>query len=543
MKNKMRKNNLLIATCIFFSLMLFGAMALQAQSWQPQLNSLNRSLQTYDNGSYGHLEVKDGTVYLHLKSGVIVWFRMEDIQDAEMNSDIGIKFRCKSKGCVTAGFEKTVGFDKYDFYGFFSSTSRNHSELATLFNNFKNAYLKNPVAATSATSTKTPSDSTAKGSTAPYAQLAGLWNITTKDHRTGSASNAQMEIRAADGKLEAWRVVNGKADIKYTNFNVFKDGNDISYTFELNVTSLKVEGVGKVSNSLAGMTGSQIMSMNGIQFSGDWTATKAGAPSSNTTAATKIQPTTTTASQAQELKPFFDYNKLTFGYKDTKGNVVIQPKYNEAHYFSEGLAAVNIGQDKNGLGGKWGFIDVNGKEVVPIIYNYVYDFKDGKVNVELNGRKFYIDKTGKEIDDKGNTAVQPKKYDYTENFFEGLATVKLNGKWGYIDKAGKEVIPLKYDTTRDFSEGLAAVKLNGKWGFIDRAGKEVIPFKYDAVYFQFSEGFAAVKLSGKWGFIDNTGKEVITAKYESAELFKNGKAKVTLNGREFYIDKTGKEIK
>lgn len=34
-----------------------------------------------------------------------------------------------------------------------------------------------------------------------------------------------------------------------------------------------------------------------------------------------------TALQAQDLKPFYD-NNGKFGYKDTKGKVVIPPKYN-----------------------------------------------------------------------------------------------------------------------------------------------------------------------------------------------------------------------
>lgn len=62
--------------------------------------------------------------------------------------------------------------------------------------------------------------------------------------------------------------------------------------------------------------------------------------------------------------------------------------------------------------------------------------------------------------------VIPFIYDYLWNFSEGLASVELNGKWGFIDKTGKEVIPFIYDSVWYFSEGLAAVELNGKWGYI-----------------------------------------------------------------------------
>ena len=107
-------------------------------------------------------------------------------------------------------------------------------------------------------------------------------------------------------------------------------------------------------------------------------------------------------------------------------------------------------------------------------------FREGLAPVELfglydNGKWGFIDKEGKE--------VIPIKYDWVENFSEGLAPVKLlNGKWGYIDKEGKVVIPIKYDDAWPFREGLALVKLNGKWSYIDKEGKVVIPIKYEDVF-------------------------------------------------------------
>ena len=70
--------------------------------------------------------------------------------------------------------------------------------------------------------------------------------------------------------------------------------------------------------------------------------------------------------------------------------------------------------------------------------------------VKLNGKYGFIDKEGKEI--------IPLKYDEVREFREGLATVELNKKWGFVDKEGKEVISLKYDCVyQNFIEGLAIV--------------------------------------------------------------------------------------
>ena len=40
--------------------------------------------------------------------------------------------------------------------------------------------------------------------------------------------------------------------------------------------------------------------------------------------------------------------------------------------------------------------------------------------------------------------------------------VEKNGKRGYIDKTGREVFPFKYGDAWEFQEGLAVVVKNGK---------------------------------------------------------------------------------
>ncbi len=94
--------------------------------------------------------------------------------------------------------------------------------------------------------------------------------------------------------------------------------------------------------------------------------------------------------------------------------------------------------------------------------------------------------------------VVPLKYYTANDFSEGLAAVCKNvGKsdqllCGYINASGKEVIPLKFENLPgDFLQGLAPVKQKGKWGFIDTKGKVVLPFQYVRAN-SFSEGLAAV---------------------------------------------------
>ncbi|GHT13140.1 hypothetical protein FACS1894170_08790 [Planctomycetales bacterium] len=48
------------------------------------------------------------------------------------------------------------------------------------------------------------------------------------------------------------------------------------------------------------------------------------------------------------------------------------------------------------LGNKWGFIDTNGNEVIPLKYDVAERFLEGLAVVELGDRRYLIDKTGKE---------------------------------------------------------------------------------------------------------------------------------------------------
>ncbi len=51
---------------------------------------------------------------------------------------------------------------------------------------------------------------------------------------------------------------------------------------------------------------------------------------------------------------------------DQSGAYVIRPRFEEAHWFSNGLAGVSVGM------GRWGYVDRNGKLVTPTHFNEVH---------------------------------------------------------------------------------------------------------------------------------------------------------------------------
>jgi hypothetical protein len=149
--------------------------------------------------------------------------------------------------------------------------------------------------------------------------------------------------------------------------------------------------------------------------------------------------------------------------------------------------------------------------------------EDGLARVSKDGKWGFIDLTGKE--------AIPLTYELVDPMENGLARIKENSKWGWIDKNGKVVIAFKYDDARTYTEdGLARVSKDGKWGFIDLTGKEAIPLTYELVD-PMENGLARIKENGKWGWIDKNGKVVIDVQYDSTSVFENGFSLVTLGGR------------
>jgi len=127
------------------------------------------------------------------------------------------------------------------------------------------------------------------------------------------------------------------------------------------------------------------------------------------------------AVQAQ-LFPFYSANNDKYGYKDGEGKVVVEPGYDLAYPFTEGMAAVR-------LGGKYGYLNESGKEVVAPKYDFTWQFIGGFAAVKLGDKFGFIDVTGKEI-------VEPR-YEEANNYhgnccYKGMAHVKENGKWKLI---------------------------------------------------------------------------------------------------------------
>lgn len=185
------------------------------------------------------------------------------------------------------------------------------------------------------------------------------------------------------------------------------------------------------------------------------------------------------------------------------------------------------------IGDKYGYIDQTGRVVIQPQFDEAWNFYEGMAIVKIDNKYGYISKSG-------NLIIQPH-FEEADNFSEGLASVKIDEKWGYIGKSGQFVISPQFEESWDFCEGLARVQINNKYGYIDKTGRLIIlPQFYFAT--DFSKGLARVKIDNKYGYIDKNGKFIIPPQFDNVCKFYKGLARVKIGEQERYIDKKGRFI-
>jgi len=179
-----------------------------------------------------------------------------------------------------------------------------------------------------------------------------------------------------------------------------------------------------------------------------------------------------------------------WGYVDETGAFVIQPQFDSADEFSSGLAAVSVQ-------GTWFYVTPSGTIALVTPYYRAYAFtEDGLALVQekQGGRYGYIDSAGKE--------VIPPQYHEARLFSQGLAPVRVGDRWGYITTSGATAIPPRYSEAYPFVGGRALV-LDGlsSYYFIDSTGERVHDSPF-AMAESFSDGAAIVSDGLKYWYVD-----------------------------------------
>jgi len=208
-----------------------------------------------------------------------------------------------------------------------------------------------------------------------------------------------------------------------------------------------------------------------------------------------------------------------YGFMNKKGELVIQPIYQNTSQFEEGLAAVQ-------LDGKWGIIDTLGNMVIKPQFDDIRSFRGGNTKYAV----FQIDEKYGAIDRKGNFVIKPVYdglYDVSDTDSPEvlLAACLKNDKgqyrWGLINQKEEWLLANEYQDLYCDNNNVTAKNGDGLYGVFNlKSKKNIIPFEYESIYYYYDDGLTLFQkkdsTSGKlyFGYFDKNGKVIWRQKTE-----------------------------
>jgi len=184
-------------------------------------------------------------------------------------------------------------------------------------------------------------------------------------------------------------------------------------------------------------------------------------------------------------------------------------------------------------GGKWGYMNEDGKEFIKADYDDAGTFSEGLAPVMKNGKYGYISKSGK--------VVISFLFEDAEGFKNNTAVVGSGGKYGLINRNGDILLPTIYDELSDPSEDICVVVQNGHSGYVSTSGNTVVNCIFDFAG-DFMDGYAIVGVQDVYGLINNSGKYVIDPDFEELMPLCNQLMKARKHGSWGIISHSGETI-
>ncbi len=255
-------------------------------------------------------------------------------------------------------------------------------------------------------------------------------------------------------------------------------------------------------------------------------------------------------SRNNTLYPVFitENNIRKYGYVNEKGDFVIQPVYDGATNFSEGLAVV---------------ITTDTYKVIDSTGNIIYK-SNSSIEPFQNGAAIINKMTDKllygYIDTNGNEIANSNFYEFADNFnSDNQAFVYSEGKSSIIDKSGNilESYPIdsRYQDIIDIQDGyiIYSDPDTGDYGVINYKGEDILEPKsnpYIVRYvgndiFEIKENQEDSYLPSSYSpsaLLNIKGEQLTDFNLYDLSDFNNGYASVTDDKYTYFIDTSGKEV-
>lgn len=226
-----------------------------------------------------------------------------------------------------------------------------------------------------------------------------------------------------------------------------------------------------------------------------------------------------------------------YGLIDTTGQIICKPQYEEIEGFSGGVSLVT---KFDGSYRTYGFINKEGREVVPASYDYgdrLFERSTRIPGVLLVRKKNLYTAYNYQ-----GEILLPERYTMVSSFRDGRSLVFRDGHYGFINKSWEEIIPAEYEEAKEFQRGRALVKKAGLWGMIDLEGQSLLDFQYESIANLSGLNRLLVKSNGLYGHVSVEGEILIPAIYGSLGRLKEGRMKMILGDLHGYINSEGQVI-
>ena len=255
----------------------------------------------------------------------------------------------------------------------------------------------------------------------------------------------------------------------------------------------------------------------------------------------------------------YDINEEDGTYKTkvvNKNNEEILTNYDKIEALENYDSAENVWYEENALkaqkDGKWGLINLEGKELSEIIYDDIKTLKgiENSIIVTKDGKYGLLNSKGVKILD----TVYSEISSFGDDYINGYITKSEDGKYGIASVSGDQVLENKYDEIVNiYNDKYFVIVENDNQQLIDKNNEKILTENFDEIKQITSSGVIYIK-DGKYGFMDFEGNSIINPDYEvlneiNTDVFlaqKDGKAgvinkeqeeKVAFNFKNIYYNK------